>query len=515
MPTLVNLIFFGIALLLGAVGALFGFLRGLNRQTIRFITVIASAVLSFLACLGIYPALLNYFEGMSHEDFIAFLGSFGVGVEGVYADLINCFDASMIAYFMSLPLGLIVLPIIFVLAFILISALMLILHKVLCGAFAFTKKSNNIITRLMGLAVGFVQGVIVCAILLMPVGGVMTTLDSSIDKVNESHPESVNAVALRDTYDAFFEGTDNNPVVMLTKMVSGFVYTSYCDAEVDGEDVDLRDTVTSVMDMLVVLGELSETDFRMLTKDEQVIFSKLTADIHQDKYLSVITSGVLRFIATGVKEGYIIITFEDPVGGFFREYIRVFSTSTKDNLSGDVMTTENVYYLLCDADIIRILEEHPKDVYDEFSKLGPDGTTLFGRMSREFEKNPRMAGLSHELTKLSMSLLLAGRDQDMSKTEEAMNDVTETLESVIAIEKETFETEEEYKAAVNESLGMTLEEHGIELTDEQLAELSDHVIEDFSGKESITEADIADFMIKYYDINALKQMAGQQDASTP
>ena len=120
-----------------------------------------------------------------------------------------------------------------------------------------------------------------------------------------------------------------------------------------------------------------------------------------------------------------------------------------------------------------------------------------------------MSGLSHKLTELSMSLLLAGRGQDMEKTAEAMNDVAETLESVIAIDKESFATEEEYKTAVNDSLGTTLEEHGIELTDEQLSELSDHVIEDFGGKESITEADLADFMVKYYDINALKQAMGQ------
>ncbi len=509
MPTLVNLIFLGAALLLGAVGAIFGFIRGISRQTIRFITVVFSAVISFLACLGIYPALLSYFEGMTHEEFIGFLGMFGVSVEGAYANLLSCFDASMIAYVMSLPLGLIVLPLIFVIVFVIVSALMLILHTVLCGAFAFTKKRNNILTRIAGLALGFLQGVVVSAIVLMPAGGIMTTLESSVAAVNEEHPGANNAVALDNFYDSCFEGTEKNPVIMLTKLVSGFVYTSYCDAEVDGEEIDLRDTVTSVMDMVVVLGDLADADFNRLTEEEQIAFSKLTADIHQDKYLSVITSGFLRFIATAVKEGYIIVTYEEPVGGFFEEYIRVFSTSTKDNLGGDIITTENLYYLMCDADILLTLQESPGKVYKKFSEIGADGTTLFGRMSREFEKNPRMAGLSHKLTELSMSLLLAGRGQDMEKTSEAINDVTETLESVIAIDKESYETEEEYKSAVNESLGTTLEEHGIELTEEQLSELSDHVIEDFVGKENITEADLADFMIKYYDINALKEMAGQ------
>ncbi|MBP3308592.1 MAG: hypothetical protein J6L90_04035 [Clostridia bacterium] len=509
MPTLVNLIFLGAALLLGAIGAIFGFFRGISRQTIRFITVILSAVVSFLACLGIYPALLGYFEGMSHEDFIGFLGTFGIGVEGVYADLLSCFDASMIAYVMSLPLGLIVLPLIFVIVFVIVSLLMLILHTVLCGAFAFTKKRNNIITRVAGLALGFLQGVVVTAIVLMPAGGLMTTVEDSIALANEKHPDANNAVALQNYYDSWFEGTENNPVIGLTKMVSGVVYSSYCDAEVDGEDIDLRDTVDSVVDMVVVLGDLAYADFNCLTEQEQIAFSKLTADIHQDKYLSVVVSGFLRFIATAVKEGYIIVTYEEPVGGFFTEYIRVFSTSTKDNLGGDIITTENLYYLMCEADILLTLQESPDKVYTKFAEVGPDGTTLFGRMSREFDKNPRMSGLSHKLTELSMSLLLAGRGQDMEKTAEAMNDVAETLESVIAIDKESFATEEEYKTAVNDSLGTTLEEHGIELTDEQLAELSDHVIEDFGGKESITEADLADFMVKYYDINALKQAMGQ------
>ncbi len=515
MPALVNLIIYGIALLLGAIGAIFGFIRGLNRQTVRFGTVILSAVASFLVCLGIYPALLAYFEGMDHAGFAGFLGTFGVAVEGAWANLLSCFDASMIAYVMSLPLGLVVLPVVFVLVFIIISALALILHVVLCGALAFTKKRNNLLTRLSGLAVGFIQGFVVTAILLMPVSGMMNTLDNSIDKVNEKHPEATNAVALRGIYDAFFEGTDKNLVMNTSDIISGFVYSSYCAAEVDGDDIDLRDTVTSLMDMVVVLGDLARSDFYALNKAEQASFAELTSDIYQDKYLSVVTSGFLRFFATAVKEGYIIITYEDPVGGFFEEYVRVFASSTKENLGGDIVTTQNIYFHMCDANILKTFQESPKEVYFKFGEVGDDGTTIFGRMSKEFEKNSRMEGLSNRLTKLSMSLLLAGRDQDIEKADEALNDVAETLESIIIADKNEFETEQEYKESVNNSLGTTLEEHGISLPEEKLDELTDHVIEDFAGKENITESDIADFMIKYYDINNIKQLIGDQQIPLP
>jgi hypothetical protein len=73
------------------------------------------------------------------------------------------------------------------------------------------------------------------------------------------------------------------------------------------------------------------------------------------------------------------------------------------------------------------------------------------------------------------------------------------LNTALAIDPETFETEEEYKAAVSDSLGQTLEENGIGLTDSQLEIVTDFVIEEMEGVDEVTNAYIAEFVTKYYD----------------
>jgi len=494
---LINLSLYGVALVLGAIGAVMGLLRGVCRQTIRFITVIVSAVLSFFACAAIYSGLMNYLDGLTLLDAINLLG---VGLQEPIQKIVGCVDPSLVGDSLSLPLAFLVMPLIFVVLFILISLLMIILHKVVSGALGFSRKRNNVFTRIGGAALGFIQGIIVTAILLVPISGTLSTTDVSIARACEEYPEANNALELRDSFDKNFGSSVKNPVMRISSGISGFTYNAWSNIKVDGDAVDVRETVHTAVDMLVLLGELSDCDFSSFTPEQKAAVRALTADIYENRHLAILFSATLRSFAKMIDDGAIVVTYEEPVGGFVEHFIDVFSTSDKENLDGDMRTLENVYFIMADDGAIKTMMETPDKMLEKFTKIGDDGHTLLGRIELELSENPRMVAISHELATLSMSLILHDKGQEMEKAEEALKDVSGAIDNIINTDKESFETEEDYKLAINEIIDATLKDYGIEIAPEKADELTDFVLSEFGDKQSITEAEITDFMVKYYEL---------------
>lgn len=497
ISALINLSVYGIALLLGAIGAVIGLVRGACRQTIRFITVIASAVLSFLACLAIYPLVMGYFEGLSMQDVINMAGS---ALAEPLQKIVSCIEASLIGDVVSLPLAFLAMPLIFVLLFILISLLMIIVHKVVSGALAFTTKRNNALTRIGGAALGFVQGIIVAAILLVPISGTLATAESALAKSFEAHPEAHNAVELNDSFYNNFGSTVKNPVMQMSTGISNLTYGAWSTVKVDGDDVDVRSAVDSAVNIVVLLGDIADCDFNSFTPEQKETVRAITGDVYSNKYLAIIFSGFLRSFSEMVDEGAITVSFEDPVGPFVEHFIAVFATSNKENLDDDIKTLENVIFIFADDGAIKTLRETPDKMFEKFIQIGDDGHTLLGRIELELSKNPRMIEVAHELSTLSMSLVLHDKGQEMEKAEDALKDVSGAIDDIVNMDKESFDNEEDYKQAVNETIDAVLKDYGIDVAPEKVDELSDFVLEEFGDKQSITEAEITDFMVKYYEL---------------
>ena len=381
-----NLSVYGIALLLGGIGAIIGLLRGACRQTVRFITVIVSAVLSFLACLAIFPAIIDYLDGMSMQDVVNMVGA---GLEEPIQKIILSIESSLIGDVLTLPLAFLVMPLVFVILFVLISFIFLLVHKAVSGALGFSRRRNNALTRMGGAALGFFQGVIVTAILLIPLSGTLSTAEFSIAKACEAYPTANNALELEDSFNKNFGSMVKNPVMQLSAGMSSVTYNAWSKVKVDGDEIDVRETVDTAVDMIVLLGEISDCDFNSFTPEQKEVVRALTSDAYGNRYLAILFSGFLRSFAAMIDDGAIAITFEDPVGGFVEHFIAIFATSNKENLDDDVRTLENVIFIVSDDGAIKTMKEAPEKMFEKFTAIGADGHTLLGRIQLELEKNRR------------------------------------------------------------------------------------------------------------------------------
>jgi hypothetical protein len=129
------------------------------------------------------------------------------------------------------------------------------------------------------------------------------------------------------------------------------------------------------------------------------------------------------------------------------------------------------------------------------------GDTTMKMIVEELNKNVRFAIISEQLTELAVHALLAnsGIDGDAAET---VTEITNTLNDIIAIDKASYATEEEYRAAVSSKIDETLKAEGIPLEEEELAMVTEYITTELDGKEEISSADIAAFMAEYYNIYA-------------
>jgi hypothetical protein len=97
-------------------------------------------------------------------------------------------------------------------------------------------------------------------------------------------------------------------------------------------------------------------------------------------------------------------------------------------------------------------------------------------------------------------------DSENGFTQETVDSVKNGLNDVYSIDKDSYATEEEYKAAVSLSLEETLNKNGIGLSEEELSELTDTVVDTMGEHDGeISDAELVEFMTRYYNVYGLEE----------
>jgi hypothetical protein len=335
-------------------------------------------------------------------------------------------------------------------------------------------------------------------VIIVPATGVLSVVSGAVADINEKHPESANTKALTAMYDAYVGSVENNVLIKLTDTAFSGVYDMFTTVNVSGVDVKTPEAVNTAACVFVKYGDLTGTNWVELSDESKANMSEIKDYLNGDPYCTMVISGVLR-VAGGLKEaGLIPLELEPPFDAVLNSVFDVFSTSTKDNLHGDLDTVFDIYFLLSDEGVLKEAASGG-DVMDSLMKLDEDGVSVFSRANELLSKNERMSVVVNELVNIAVSLLLeqSGLDADTVQT---ISNIKDGLNSALAIEKADYATDEEYKTAVSDSIGTTLAENGIGLEESELEAVTDYVINEMGGIENVTDADIAEFMAKYYDV---------------
>jgi hypothetical protein len=92
-----------------------------------------------------------------------------------------------------------------------------------------------------------------------------------------------------------------------------------------------------------------------------------------------------------------------------------------------------------------------------------------------------------------------GGDIDSAQLYEEVKD---DIQTVLSHNKEDFETVEEYKEAVKDDLNKALEENNLSISEDVKDHMVDYIEQNFSNKSDITDDDINDAILSYYNAYA-------------
>jgi uncharacterized membrane protein required for colicin V production len=494
-----GLILFAIIAVLAIIGALKGFTRGISRQLLRTITIIISVVIATLIASGFFTSIASELQGKTPEELEAIIRSANVFEQDADLSWLENLDADTILLIITIPMSLLIMPIIFVISFIIISALMLIVHGILATLFGLRKRRNNLVTRLLGMALGFIQGVAVAGFILMPIIGITTSVRESVEVLKEKAPNEEATIVLSDTYDTYLEGICEHPSVsVLGTLGINSLYKGIATVEIDGKDTDMTKLLPDLAIIVCNIDELGGADMSKLTPENEAAINNILDTIENNPYLTNVLAGTMKMVSHAYTNGAMNIDLEEPLKSILDAAISIFHTSDSTNINTDMETIKNVYFILSRDEILSSFDAGSDVMLEKLTAKDADGTTTVKKVINTINENERTKPLVTLLTKISITVMSQQTGAD-GVSPEVYDNVKSGLNETLQINKNDFETEEEYVAAVSDSLDTTLKENNINLEKDIVDSMAEYVSENLSDKEEITDDDINDVIISYYD----------------
>lgn len=513
---------------LALIGLIKGLTRGICRQTVRSMTVICAAILAFIIARSLIPAIRDYVDGKTVGETVG-----AVGLSGVYEsalpeeirNIVGCFDSEFLGTVVSLPIMTVVVPVLFVLLFIVLSAVLLLVHVILCGVFGFAKRKNNIATRLLGGVLGLVQGVAVAAILIFPAAGLLTVSAEAAEQIRAestvSAGESTAAVPLEgevtdggagggetqptflELYDKILKPIYDSPVITLVNKCGGDAMMSAFCTDGEGEEkTDMREGVVAIIGVVNDASGMNGMDMQKLTEDDKAKIDALIARIERSDYLSSVVAGFIRGIAVAVDSGYLEVQGEEPYKGIMESGIAVFRDTNESTLHADLKTIRDVYFLMSDEDVVLALAgaEGAMSMEDALAQTDENGDTVIRRVSAMLNENEHTRSLTGVLTKVSVSIMAKAYGDGLGiDAEQTYENVKSGLSKISGIDKGL--TDEKYTAEVASTINTTLKGSEIDLEPGVVDEMAKYVTENYKEKPDgeLTDKELDDIIISYYD----------------
>lgn len=170
--TTINTIILGIFAVLGIIGALIGLSKGLIRSAVK----VASIILAIIVAFAITPSLLNTAYDLATPQIDQFLSSF---------DELLTASPTLKEYLPTLVSALIS-PMVFIVVFAVCLGAVAILRKIVMLILGgLLPKKRGLISRVCGLALGAVGGIMIALCFVFPVTGYFTAVPTIYTNVKE------------------------------------------------------------------------------------------------------------------------------------------------------------------------------------------------------------------------------------------------------------------------------------------------------------------------------------------
>ncbi len=486
------------AALLTLIGALKGRSRGLCRQIVRTITVAASLFIALFATRYVYNFISAWIGGQTTESILSMLEGFGITL-GDAGEVLSYFKTSSLNHLLAIPVALIVLPLIFIIVFVIVSIVLRLIHALLCQIIGFHKYRNNFVTRFLGMIVGAVQGAAVAIVCLVPIIGICTTFSGAVAEIQESDPNSDATSSIAETYEENIKPlAEHSAVVFMSKAGGNYLYQYVTTVDINGTKHEMsKELFAPALKTYGAIDNLSKIDWQYMTEEEKEAINTLLDVAEESPYVSTLVADILDSVAKAYKNGVLGEDEDGLVKDLIGAIISVFDGIDSNTLVPTLEIIRDVFFMLSDEEVLSTLSGDTALLTDIFTKKDEDGDTLITRLTAKLNSNERTAPLVSTFTEISINVM-ADSFGGVIDTE-TYDNVKDGIKDIISIDKESYDTHEEYVGAISDSLNNTFAQNGIKIEEDIVEEMAGYVADNYSEVEDLTDAEINDIILSYYN----------------
>ena len=505
--------------LFALIGFFIGLSQGFFRQVIRTVTLAAAAVASVFISKAFYGMIANFFDTRSIEEIYAWITGLKFFPAGLDISWMLNVDSQTAKSIIAIPLVLVAIPLIFATLFVILSLILKIVHVILCAIFGLSKKKKNFITSLLGGVLGAACAVIVFGLVFIPFLGLINVSGEAVTRLNEEMPDADATAQINGIYENYLEPVNTNPIVTTLGScgVNG-LYKNLVTVDHNGEKTDISTLLPDIALIYANKDGFENFQWQTLTPENKAAINNVTDIIEENPYLTEVLANVVRSVATSYNDGRLALPIPAPYDTVAYNLADILEGTNVTNLNGDIDTIVAVYYILSDYQVLAAFTEDSDAMLNALTAKDESGITPVTKVIDEIKKNERTKPLITVITKLSVSVMsnnLGLSEENTQVYEEVKAGLTETLKINRSDYAEGEEGEAEYKAAVSSSIDTTLKDNGITLEPEIVDSMADYVAENFADKEEVTDEDVDDLILSYYDAYLEYQETGKVPDDIP
>ena len=519
-----------------AIYGLIGAKRGVIRQSIRAAMMILSFVCALYSAKLCTDAAMALINRQNASDVLAMIDKLKIPVAN-FRDLISYIDPKELDYVIATPVAIFVSPILaFPLFFILFQLLMLIPYFVICFSAGLikkgvrgkkNKKKHPLYSRVTGLLIGTVQGVIMLAIIMSPISGVLTRSTEVVEQMEEEAPDMPTTQTISKGYNSWIKPWAESPVIKsISKLGGSELYKTLSTVKINGKDSPMFETFADPsIKVAITIHDVWGMQWDNPTPEEEDAIRALIDVLTNNEDASGLIVTVIRFVSDAHKGG--AINLDNIEGDLGEIVLTVFETidtiKSPETLKSYVLTFADVYFLLADNGALTALKDGDEDAIVETLTQtigeGENETTVIKAAVGMLNSNEQTEPLVTAVTKLTISAIVTDTLPDGAG--EVYENIKNGAGEILEIKKEEGK-EEEYKAEVSEKLNTVLNENNIEVEEEILDEMAGYISDNYDDLQKKLEENnndldgvANDIILSYYDAY-IKYMASQnQTPDTP
>lgn len=490
-----------------------GFFSGAIKQGIRFGTLVLAIGVSVLVTSGVYSYITSQLSGLTAQQIVDTINSYAPVFEGDSLGWISGVEADVLLYILAVPFGIIILPIAFIPVFLIINIISMIVSAIICKATGINKMKKNVGIRFGGMAIGVVQGIVIAAMILLPVAGLSPYIEEAMDTVEVNADTDEASRELSDSYNEYVAPVTEGVSVKLLSFFGGsIVYDLVATVDVGDESVSMTSLIPDAATIYSESMKCSGMDWKHLTSDQEQSVRTMVTTFKNNEYLTAVSAEIISTFSGAIASGEVTFELDESLDSIIKEFFEVFSETTSVTVGADIDTLVDVYLVLAsDGFFTAMASDESSDEMLAILTSEEDGKTIVNKVVEILRANERTKNLVTLITKLSITI--------MSNSMELGEEVTQVYENVktgindvLSIEKEG-KTEDEYLDELSASLDGTLRENGIEIEKDIVDDMAGFINENFEAGVTLTDEEIDDIILSYYDAY-IKYLANGTDADS-